>query len=36
VPITSARALDGRQDLFTDPILGNSALVRLAHNSYKI
>ncbi|MHB8153951.1 MAG: ATP-binding protein [Candidatus Humimicrobiaceae bacterium] len=34
--ITSARAPEEWQSLFPDPILGNSALDRLAHSSYQI
>jgi len=34
--VTSARAPDEWQPLFPDPILGNSALDRLAHTSYQI
>lgn len=34
--ITSARAPEEWQALFPDPILGNSALDRLAHSSYQI
>jgi len=33
---TSARAPEEWQPLFPDPILGNSALDRLAHSSYQI
>lgn len=33
---TSARAPEEWQGLFPDPILGNSALDRLAHSSYQI
>ncbi len=33
---TSARAPEEWQSLFPDPILGNSALDRLAHSSYQI
>jgi DNA replication protein DnaC len=33
---TSARAPEEWQSLFPDPILGNSALDRLAHNAYQI
>lgn len=34
--LTSARAPDEWQPLFPDPILGNSALDRLAHSSYQV
>jgi len=34
--ITSARPPEEWQALFPDPILGNSALDRLAHTSYQI
>ena len=34
--ITSARSPEEWQVLFPDPILGNSALDRLAHSSYQI
>ena len=34
--ITSARSPEEWQSLFPDPILGNSALDRLAHSSYQI
>ena len=34
--ITSARSPEEWQTLFPDPILGNSALDRLAHSSYQI
>jgi len=34
--ITSARAPEEWQSLFPDPILGNSALDRLAHSSYQV
>ena len=34
--ITSARSPEEWQDLFPDPILGNSSLGRLAHSSYQI
>ena len=33
---TSARAPEEWQKLFPDPILGNSALDRLAHSSYQV
>lgn len=34
--VTSARAPDEWQPLFPDPILGNSAMDRLAHSSYQV
>lgn len=33
---TSVRASEERQKLLPDPILGNSALDRLAHSSYQV